>query len=306
MLIRPSIVLTAAHCARPPSPLTEGDDYIVGGATKLSDAAQGYRRLIVDVEVHPGFVGNGNFANDVALLLLDQPAPSPVATLAGPDELSLWAETRSVFVTGWGAVAEGGPGSDDLKQATIPMLGDTPCATGYGAAFDPTVMTCAGVLAGGTDSCQGDSGGPLSARAAGGEGGAWRVAGIVSFGVGCARPTIPAVYSRIGDATLSSFIQGVVSASPDPGDVIGSGGTFTCDRRTAVADGTTSGSPLVGTAAKDVISGLEGDDVIDGGTGKDVVCGDDGRDRISGGPGRDKLIGGPGKDKLSGAPARTS
>lgn len=299
-LIRPRVVLTAAHCASLPSPLTKGDDYVVGGTTKLSDTTQGYRRVIVETAVHPSFVGNGNFATDAALLLLDQPAPSPTVTLAGPDEQSLWAATRSAFVTGWGAISEGGPGSDDLKQATIPMLGDAPCMSAYGAAYSTAVMTCAGVLAGGIDSCQGDSGGPLSTRAAGGEGGTWRVAGIVSFGVGCARPGIPAVYSRVGDPTLQSFIQAAVSASPDPGDVVGSGGSFVCDRHVAVADGTTAGSSLLGTPGKDVIAGLEGDDTISAWRGKDVACGGDGNDKISGGPGRDRLIGGPGKDVLIG------
>ena len=40
----------------------------------------------------------------------------------------------------------------------------------------------------GRDSCQGDSGGPLMYADGSGDGAKMRVVGIVSFGVGCARP----------------------------------------------------------------------------------------------------------------------
>ncbi len=42
----------------------------------------------------------------------------------------------------------------------------------------------------GRDSCQGDSGGPLMHADGSGDGAKMRVVGIVSFGVGCARPGV--------------------------------------------------------------------------------------------------------------------
>lgn len=48
---------------------------------------------------------------------------------------------------------------------------------------------CAGEPLGGKDSCQGDSGGPYTVNG--------QVAGIVSYGLGCARPKVPGVYTNV-------------------------------------------------------------------------------------------------------------
>lgn len=235
VLIRPRIVLTAAHCILPGasgSPGITAGDYIVAGRTRLSDPG-GFNDPIVSTAVDPAFRASPAPVADVGLLLLRDAVPTASATtikLAGPNERALWKRGKLATVSGWGAIADPGPPpgkavrSDELKATKVPILSDASCASSYGADFHSGVMVCAGFPQGGADACAGDSGGPLTVPAAGGEGGKIRLAGTVSFGTGCARPNFPGVYARVGADPLRAFIQRTVNNSPDPGDVIGSGG----------------------------------------------------------------------------------
>lgn len=55
---------------------------------------------------------------------------------------------------------------------------------------------CAGHATGGKDACIGDSGGPFTTM---GSSDRFELAGIVSWGVGCAKPNQPGVYTRISE-----------------------------------------------------------------------------------------------------------
>ena len=83
-----------------------------------------------------------------------------------------------------------------------------------GLRVDDTEI-CAGRQGTGRDSCYGDSGGPLVVPNADGTG--YKLAGIVSWGYGCADRRYPGLYGRV--SSFATWIQdtvGVVDPGPDP------------------------------------------------------------------------------------------
>lgn len=70
--------------------------------------------------------------------------------------------------------------------------------TAYGESRISDNMLCAGYPEGMKDSCQGDSGGPLHVMNKEMESeNIHQIAGVVSWGEGCAKPDYPGVYSRV-------------------------------------------------------------------------------------------------------------
>jgi secreted trypsin-like serine protease len=227
-LIRPRIVLTAAHCildaASPYHPRPDSQ-YIVAGATDFL-SNQGFDTKVIGVIVNPTYVNPTN--GDAAILILEQPVPPENGTtikLAGPREELLWAPGKVATISGFGVEAEGSmQTSQILRSAQVPLVRDSYCRQVYGSTFSALTQVCAGYVQGGIDACQGDSGGPLTVPARGGDGGFIRLAGVVSVGSGCAQPNAPGIYSRVGSNPLQTFVQNAVNSSPDPGDVIGRDG----------------------------------------------------------------------------------
>ncbi|XP_053334760.1 enteropeptidase [Clarias gariepinus] len=112
--------------------------------------------------------------------------------LPGPNQQ--FETERKCFIAGWGRLTEGGNTADVLQQAVVPLINNSVCQERLPEYKITEQMVCAGYPEGGIDSCQGDSGGPLMCEE---EDASWVLAGVTSFGRGCARPGRPGVYALV-------------------------------------------------------------------------------------------------------------
>ena len=211
-------VLTAAHCVPRTTP-EEVDVYI--GATVLpglgaapAGTLVGHRRHVTKIISHPSY-DDGTHDNDLALLKLDDDAPAiliPAVVATADMDAKFVRPEAPITVIGWGATKEGGGTTAVLQEVTISVQDSKLCLKNYQqvspASKITTHMFCAGEPKGGKDSCQGDSGGFIGAPI---ETGGWVQLGIVSWGIGCARPQLFGVYTRVGDYT--AWIRQMMQAS---------------------------------------------------------------------------------------------
>ena len=203
-LIHQEWVLTAAHCVFDDTGSVFGPssvNVVLGEHNRNSNGGTEQQRNVSQVVPHPSY-NSRTSDNDVALLRLSSPATlnaqvTIVPLITSPANDNLVEEGDIATVTGWGTTSEGGNVSNVLMEVSLPLISNNTCNQAYGSITDN--MICAGEAGGGKDSCQGDSGGPLIVP--NGSGG-WLQAGVVSFGIGCARPDYPGVYARI-----SRYIQ---------------------------------------------------------------------------------------------------
>eukprot|EP00588_Corethron_pennatum_P019889 CAMPEP_0194314784 /NCGR_PEP_ID=MMETSP0171-20130528/11611_1 /TAXON_ID=218684 /ORGANISM="Corethron pennatum, Strain L29A3" /LENGTH=563 /DNA_ID=CAMNT_0039070341 /DNA_START=174 /DNA_END=1865 /DNA_ORIENTATION=- len=219
VLISPSVVLTAAHCARafgmpanpegryPPRGRTKAEwgSRVVVGMYRRDRPSDGAVAVVHSVTVHPKYVDT-ELHNDLALVYLEAPVDALPVCLP-PSAVTLLVPDVSILtVMGWGASAffenaeedDGyGPTNLGLLVADASYLTNTECQAQHLNRFKITAdMLCVSV-ADGSDACRGDSGGPLVAL--GEEGSATDVLqGVVSWGVGCG--VYPGVYARVGKA----------------------------------------------------------------------------------------------------------
>ena len=203
-LISDRWIVSAAHCfVNGGVPADPNNVAFLLGATDLT-SDDGIFNVVSRIVVHPEYNPNTQ-ENDIALLELPQPVgfePITLPSVANPVPI----DGELATAAGWGATSEGGPQSNQLLEVDLPIVAHNACLPFYQNSLNQPLMLCAGgVPFGGRDSCQGDSGGPLFVIRAD------QVvhAGIVSFGVGCARPGIPGIYTRM--IAYTDWISGFVN-----------------------------------------------------------------------------------------------
>jgi transmembrane serine protease 9 len=181
-------ILTAAHCVENTAPQAIR---IFSGSIDLNSPEP--LAEVQDIKVHERW-NAATMENDIALLKLAAPlALRPDKVTAVQVAANSPVPGDLVYVTGWGATSEGGAGSIRLQKVVVPVVRLAQCnARDFYNGAILAGMVCAGV--GGKDSCQGDSGGPLTDAVAGASPIQF---GVVSWGIGCARPNKPGVYTDV-------------------------------------------------------------------------------------------------------------
>lgn len=216
-LISTQWVVTAAHCVVDDAGavMAPGDIEVIAGEynRNQSDGTE-QQRSVTAVYVHPDYDPSGSNDSDIALLQLESavtlgPSVGIVPLASSPAHDALVAPGVSSLVSGWGATSEGGSSATILQKVRLPIVSNATCNTSYGGSITAN-MLCAGFASGGKDSCQGDSGGPLVVP----DGSGWRLAGVVSFGNGCARPNYYGVYTRI--SSFTAWITAQTGDLPTP------------------------------------------------------------------------------------------
>ncbi|XP_055346398.1 phenoloxidase-activating factor 2-like [Paramacrobiotus metropolitanus] len=203
-LIDARIVLSAAHCVAK----VKNEDLIVRlGEYDVSETTEPpyqdihVKRVIIHADYH-----SGTLRNDIALLILDQPAAmtSYIRPVCLPPIVDFTG--MMCTVTGWGKNNPTGQYSNVLKEVDVPIMTNDQCqgilrtSQELGPIFNlHNSFLCAGTL--GKDACAGDGGSPLVCKVDG----VYRLAGLVSWGINCGQ--FPGVYTRI-----SNFVPWIMNA----------------------------------------------------------------------------------------------
>lgn len=187
-------LITAAHCLVD----TEPTNVVVSVGTNVLGVG-GMKHTVSRIIVKSNYAPQKDHDNDIALIELFNPlkfGPSvkAIPIVTAKDEGQLMKQGNRAVVIGWGATKEGDKPVRDLRMVDVPFESREICNAelAYRGRLT-TNMICAGEYTGGKDSCQGDSGGPLTVNTASDP----RLAGIVSWGEGCARPNLLGVYTRV-------------------------------------------------------------------------------------------------------------
>jgi secreted trypsin-like serine protease len=194
-LIHQDIVLTAAHCRW----VFQGHGVYVG-ATNIS-GSDGEFFMDALIFVHPDYEQHLQ-QNDLLLLKLN--ASSSAELIQYNTDYSVPVDNETVSVIGFGFKKESGNVSQVLREVDVNVFPFETCAGIYldRMPIINDIHLCAGTDMGGKDACDSDSGSPLFVGTSGGNN---VQVGIVGDGIGCARPGIPALYTRV--STFANWIE---------------------------------------------------------------------------------------------------
>ena len=201
---------------------------------------ESHQQHLVDIEaiiLHPSYTpssSNVQVLNDISLIIFKEEIQwnDTIQPICLPEFSSNRSSTVDKLYTGQMATAVGWGFTREytndvavdillpnrLQQVEVPIVNNSQCEMWYNeflsrfygkmmdsSSIDDSII-CAGYEEGGKDACRGDSGGPLLIK----EGGRQMVVGLVSSGIGCSRPKLPGLYTRV--SSYIEWIMGTLAA----------------------------------------------------------------------------------------------
>ena len=257
-------VVSAAHVG------LQAGDSIFAGISDLTKRRQGQTRQIAEAVYHPLWNSLPWEGHDICLLRvsvpfdLSGPRVQPIAYATPADEAAGLIDPCVVgLVSGFGTLRSGADGISAMLQSVwMPILSRPLADAAYVgwnglqpgwmtddqlSAGDYALQDCrSGEHDGGEDVCQGDSGGPLVVLNAAGTG--YILAGITSWGNGCADPEYPGFFCKV--AAVASFIEETTGIHPAPAP----GATAQVDVALVSLAGITPGQVITGCGGEAIIN----------------------------------------------------
>ena len=206
-VVRPYVILTAAHCVVDPATgrTLPARDFVVVTTGPNVNAGTTYAHTVRAITHHPGYAVPTR-RDDMALLQLTSPSTAHAVRVAGSADAS-WAYKagRPMLVAGFGEQSPYYPYSPTLNAVQLAVMSDSACAARdvHGYPYVAGVMFCGAMPSSTKAICYGDSGGPVLETTASGVVTEVGTTSFVSTTTGACPP--PSYFVRL--ATLAPWLS---------------------------------------------------------------------------------------------------
>ncbi|XP_032973550.1 ovochymase-1 [Rhinolophus ferrumequinum] len=205
-LIQDDLVVTAAHCLINLHEKRIKSLTVTAGEYNLFQKDKQEQNIPVSkIIIHPEYSRLGYMSSDIALLYLKHKVKfgTDIQPICLPQRDDKFEDGSVCMASGWGKISETSEYSNVLQEVELPVMDGRACNTvlwGMNLLPPGRTMLCASF----PDGCQGDAGGPLVCRR---NNGIWILAGITSWGAGCAKGWDPLRNRRASIGIFSKVFE---------------------------------------------------------------------------------------------------